>query len=43
MHIAIARMHMQRNEDATAQYLLVDRGTFFQNQLERGAVENLAQ
>lgn len=43
VHVAVARVHVQRHEDAAAQHLLVDRLRFVEDRLELAAVEDLAQ
>ncbi len=43
MHIAIAGVHVQRDEYPTTQHFLMHCGAFIQNQFKRRATENLTQ
>ena len=43
VHVAVARMHVQRDEHAAAQHALVDRLRFVEDRLELAAVEDLPQ
>ena len=43
VNVAVARVHVERDEHAAAQHLLVDVLRFVEDRLELAAVENLAQ